>query len=265
MSTLEPPTSRRGHLRDFRLAEGQAPSWYRQSLLKNALAALAPVYFVALAAYVGFAAWLETGAASVVVASLALLAMFALVIRALPGHGHLRFGPANIITAIRAAMVSFFGSAVLFGAGASDPVALVAIVAIALAMDGVDGYFARRTGLISPLGTRFDMEVDAFLILLLSLAALLIGKAGWWVLLIGLMRYGFVLGQAFLPFLNAPLPPSFRRKLICVVQVAALCVILLPIVAPPASTVVAAIALGLIVYSFGVDVIDLARRRHLSP
>ena len=88
------------------------------------------------------------------------------------------------------------------------------------------------------------MEVDAFLILLLSLAALLLGKAGWWVLLIGMMRYGFVLGQTLLPFLNAPLPPSFRRKLICVVQVGALCIILLPVIAPPASTAIAATALA---------------------
>nr|WP_272213681.1 CDP-alcohol phosphatidyltransferase family protein [Marinicella sp. W31]MDC2879637.1 CDP-alcohol phosphatidyltransferase family protein [Marinicella sp. W31] len=153
----------------------------------------------------------------------------------------------------------------LFGdlAAKADTVApvLIGLVVFALALDGVDGYLARRTGLQSALGTRFDMEVDALLILLLSAAAFLLGKAGWWVLAIGLMRYGFVLAQTMLPFLCSPLGPSFRRKLICVIQVSALCAILVPMIAPPVSTAIAAIALVLISYSFGIDVFRLARQR----
>ena len=41
---------------------------------------------------------------------------------------------------------------------------------VALALDGVDGQVARRTRTVSALGARFDMEVDAFLVLVLSVA-----------------------------------------------------------------------------------------------
>ena len=49
------------------------------------------------------------------------------------------------------------------------PVALlVTLAAVALALDAVDGWVARRTGTATALGARFDGEVDAFLILALS-------------------------------------------------------------------------------------------------
>ena len=269
MSTLGPPTAGSGELHRIALAarHGDRDAAWRR--LKNAALALGVIYAVSLAAFGLLAYHFETGLATPIAAALLLLAIFAIVIRSLPGHPHERFGPANIITAIRASLTSFFGAAVLFAepAAEADPLLtwLIVIVIIALALDGIDGNLARRTGLQSSLGTRFDMEVDALLILLLSVAAFLLGKAGIWVLAIGLMRYGFVLGQICLPFLTAPLPPSFLRKLICVVQVAALCLILAPAIAPPVSTAIAATALVLITYSFGVDVFGLARRRYRRP
>ena len=42
------------------------------------------------------------------------------------------------------------------------------LAAVALALDPADGWLARRTGTASALGARFDGEVDAFLILALS-------------------------------------------------------------------------------------------------
>ena len=138
---------------------------------------------------------------------------------------------------------------------------LILFVLLALILDGVDGYLARAFSLSSALGARFDMEIDALLILVLSIAGLILGKAGWWVLAIGLMRYGFVFAQVFLPALAGPLPPSFRRKLICVVQVAALCLILVPFVVPPISTFIALLALALLAYSFAVDTRYLLQKR----
>ena len=50
---------------------------------------------------------------------------------------------------------------------------------VALALDGVDGQVARRTGTVSALGARFDMEVDAFLVLVLSVhVAVLVDAVG---------------------------------------------------------------------------------------
>ena len=42
------------------------------------------------------------------------------------------------------------------------------LASVALILDGVDGKVARRTRNASAFGARFDMEVDAFLILVFS-------------------------------------------------------------------------------------------------
>ena len=189
--------------------------------------------------------------------------IFVLALGALADHPFARFGHANLVTAFRAALVSLVGAGVfcfehlasshgvLFG--------LVALVVFALVLDGVDGYLARRQGLESDFGARFDMEVDALLILILSAAAALLDKAGPWVLMIGLMRYAFVMAGWFEPRLNGPLFPSLRRKIICVLQIAALCLLLVPVVVSPVSTVIAVLALLLLVYSFAVDIRHLLR------
>jgi phosphatidylglycerophosphate synthase len=238
-------------------------------LRRDAFASLCAIFAAAVPGYLFWGMRLSTGPAAVVSAALLLLVIFALVIHALPNHGHQRFGYANVVTAIRAAIVSLLAMTVLFAVDrhALEPAlpTLIILVAVTLALDGVDGHVARRYRQVSALGARFDMEIDALLILTLSAASLLFGKAGWWVLLIGAMRYGFVLGQSASPRLRAPLPASTRRKLICVVQVVALCVSLAPMLVPPVSSVIAAVALALLSYSFAVDTLFLLRQRKPSP
>ena len=87
-----------------------------------------------------------------------------------------------------------------FGGPISVPT-LVSLSAVALVLDAVDGWVARRTGTVSSLGARFDMEVDAFLILVLSVyVARLTGD--WWVLTIGAARYVFVAVGRLQPWLR---------------------------------------------------------------
>jgi phosphatidylglycerophosphate synthase len=93
---------------------------------------------------------------------------------------------------------------------------LVAIGAVAIALDGLDGYLARRNNTVSVLGARFDMEVDAFLILVLSV--LVCRTVGPWVLAIGLMRYAFVAAMFVMPRLRATLPFSRARKVVAAMQ-----------------------------------------------
>ena len=57
---------------------------------------------------------------------------------------------------------------------------LVVLAAVALVLDGVDGQVARRTGTVSALGARFDMEVDAFLMLVLSVYVASSWPRGCW-------------------------------------------------------------------------------------
>ena len=105
----------------------------------------------------------------------------------------MRFGPANAVTAARSTLVGLITALVAtsFTAPISVPL-LIGLTVPALALDAVDGWIARRTHTISELGARFDMEVDAFLILVLS--AYVAQDLGWWVLTIGLLRYAFVVG-----------------------------------------------------------------------
>ena len=80
-----------------------------------------------------------------------------------------RFGPANRVTLARAALVG--GVTALVADPSAEPAAADgagALTAVALILDAVDGKVARRTGTLRALGARFDMEVDAFLILVLS-------------------------------------------------------------------------------------------------
>ncbi|WP_437352752.1 CDP-alcohol phosphatidyltransferase family protein [Neorhizobium petrolearium] len=224
-----------------------------------AVAALLIVSMHSLGDYLG----MDTAAAGT--AFIIYAAVSAIALGNLHAHGHGRFGAANSITTLRAAIAAALGGLVLasgeFGA-ASDAGSLWligAIVAVALALDGIDGYLARRTGTASRFGARFDMEVDALLILFLSLAAFLLAKAGVWVLLIGLMRYAYVALQFIFPPLRRELPPSTRRKAICVIQGVALCLVLFPAVMPPVSTALAAGALASLAYSFAVDVVFLVQ------
>lgn len=238
------------------------------ALRASALIVLGGIFAVALVGYGLAAVYLSLGRDAFVAASVLLLFIFALVVNGLHHHGFERFGFANAVTAVRAAIVSMIAAAVFFpgvpGGVESAPWAFVALVLVALALDGVDGYLARSYQHESVLGARFDMEIDALLILCLSTAAFLLGKAGPWVLLIGLMRYGFVMAQYVAPRLKAPLPQSFRRKLVCVVQVAAMCLVLVPGTVPPVSSGLSAIALLLLAYSFAVDCLYLLRQAEVD-
>ena len=174
-------------------------------------------------------------------------------------HPFARFGPANQLTLVRAAFVAALAG--LIGEQGAAFAALAFVLAIVAALlDAVDGPVARATGMASAFGARFDMETDAALMLVLAALAWQLDKAGPWVLASGLARYAFVAAGAAMPWLRAPLPPSFRRKLVCGVQTAALVTVLAPVLSPPASSALAALALGLLLSSFAADVVWL--RRH---
>ncbi|WP_194396195.1 CDP-alcohol phosphatidyltransferase family protein [Microbacterium atlanticum] len=196
------------------------------------------------------AAWAAGGAYLIV--STSLLA------RALGRRGTERFGAANVVTATRSMLVGVVTALVVASFwGEASVVLFVSIVALALVLDGVDGYVARRTGSESELGARFDMEVDAFLLLLLSVydAPLV----GWWVLTIGLLRYAFVGAGWMLPWMRATLPPRYWRKVVTAASGIALAIVASQLLPPAANIVVALVALALVLESFGRDVIWLFR------
>lgn len=193
-----------------------------------------------------------------------LAGTYAIVSRIGASHPHARFGPANTLTLIRlmlACLLAGFAADLLVGDGGSQPWLLFALATAALVLDGLDGLAARASGLASAFGARFDMETDAFLILVLCVLALALGKAGPWVLAGGVMRYAYVAAGTVWPVLTGPLPPAWRRKVIAVLQGGVLTALLMPIITPPLSSIAAAVALLLLTYSFGIDIVLLIRAR----
>jgi phosphatidylglycerophosphate synthase len=175
------------------------------------------------------------------------------------------FGAANQVTLLRAALAALLLG--LAGESAADAAAwfAVGIAVPALLLDGVDGWLARRLGIASDFGARFDMETDAALILVLSLLAWQFGKAGAWVLLAGLMRYGFVAAGFALPWLRRSLPVSRRRQTVCVLQGVALLLCLAPWLHPPLSGGVALVGVVSLCWSFAVDLRWLIREARRAP
>ena len=165
-----------------------------------------------------------------------------------------RLGPADRITLLRAAGVAALAG-LPFQVELADATlwTAAAIAGLLLLMDGVDGVVARRTGTSSGFGARFDMELDAFFILVLCLLVWQGGEVGPWVLLIGLLRYLFVAAGLLLPALVEPLPDSLRRKIACVIQVVALLLSLAPLTTARQAEIIALTALLLLIYSFAVD------------
>jgi phosphatidylglycerophosphate synthase len=164
-----------------------------------------------------------------------------------------RLGPANAVTLIRALLVGGVTALVAYSVQRPAPVGvLVALVAVALALDGVDGRVARRTGSTSALGARFDMEIDAFLILVLSV--FVAAPLGWWTVAIGAFRYAFVAASWALPWLTAPLAPKFSRKVVAAVQGIVLVVATTGVLPQPLTLAVVALALGSLTWSFGRDI-----------
>ncbi|HEY2315773.1 MAG TPA: CDP-alcohol phosphatidyltransferase family protein [Streptosporangiaceae bacterium] len=166
--------------------------------------------------------------------------------------------PADWVTLTRAVLTA--GVAGLVAASFGRPVSIMALVTlstIALILDGVDGQVARRTATATPLGGRLDGEVDAFLILLLSIAVS--QDYGSWVLVIGAARYALLLAGWLMPWLAAPLPPRYWRKVVAAVQGIVLTVAVSGVLDRLAGMIAVAVALLLLAESFGRDVIWLYR------
>ncbi len=188
--------------------------------------------------------------------ALATLAVgFALAVRGMAvDYPHRLLGGCNLVTATRLAMTAALAASL---AGTSPEAwnwAVPALALTALALDGIDGWLARRQGLRSDFGARFDMEVDSGLAAILALSALAEGRAGAELLVLGAARYAFVAAALALPWLAAPLPESLRRKTVCVLQIAALVALSMPVLPAEAARPLALAAAALLTWSFARDI-----------
>lgn len=161
---------------------------------------------------------------------------------------------ANLVTAFRAALVVLLATQIPAVPTRSTAWLAVLLATAAAVSDGIDGWLARRTRTESRFGARFDMETDALLILVLSILVWRWGKAGPWVLLIGVMRYLFVASGWVWSWMRGRLSPTMRGKTVAVWQMVTLIVSIGPIVPVWLSTAGCAVSLALLIWSFGIDV-----------
>jgi phosphatidylglycerophosphate synthase len=190
-------------------------------------------------------------------------ATWALLVRGLRRTGRAGLGPADRVTLGRTVLVGGVTALAVDGLVRAVPLPLVvALTGVALALDGVDGQVARRTRTASGFGARFDMEVDAFLILVLSV--LLIGPVGPWAVALGGMRYAFVAAGAVRPWILAPLPPRLSRKAVAALQGVVLVVAVAGVLPAGVTRAAVAGALAALCWSFGRDLGWLVRHRQPS-
>ncbi|WP_457946138.1 CDP-alcohol phosphatidyltransferase family protein [Pseudarthrobacter sp. alpha12b] len=220
-----------------------------------------PDAFGAVSVYVLSALWLTTLSPSAMVLQLAGLGAGAVVTVAAAGSVLRRIPrfstPADRVTLVRAVLVALCAvlSVPQLFTGRRTDLLLPLLGGAAFLLDGLDGVVARRTGTSSAAGARFDSATDAALVLVLSVAAAPV--AGPWTLGTGAMYYAFVAAGLLRPHLRVALPPSASRKAIGAFQPFALLVGLLPGMPPVATALVPALALGLLVFSFTRDVVQL--------
>src|SRR5215472_5962289 len=258
-----PPTIRladEGAVPTIRLAGESAPPTIRLATILGMLATAALLGVVSATAGLGVAGWIA-GLATGSVAT-------ALLVTARMRSDQPAILPADWVTLARTLLIAGVAGVVADSLGRPvSTTALVTLSSVALALDAVDGQVARRTGTATPLGARIDGEVDAFLILLLSIAVS--QDYGVWELVIGAARYALLLAGWLIPWLAAPLPPRYWRKVVAAVQGIVLTVAASGVPSRLVGMIAVAAALLLLAESFGRDVIWLYRtgagpRAHLA-
>jgi phosphatidylglycerophosphate synthase len=105
------------------------------------------------------------------------------------------FGPANAVTAIRLSMIGCLCAMGLRGVGPASAL----LVLVIFALDGLDGWLAKRGGHAAAFGASFDMECDALLVLVCCLVLYLNRRLGAFILLPGFLRYLYAIAIACFP------------------------------------------------------------------
>jgi phosphatidylglycerophosphate synthase len=169
--------------------------------------------------------------------------------RGLAGHRTDRLSLAGWVTLARASVAVVVAALVADSFDRHAPVTmLVSLTALALVLDAVDGKVARRTRTTATLGARFDGEVDAFLILVLSVYVA--RSAGAWVLAIGAARYAFLAAAWPASWMREPLPPRYWRKFVAATQGVVLAIAAADVLPPAVNRAALVAALALLAESF---------------
>ncbi len=232
------------------MSEAAALRARRAGPASGLLAPAAMLAGLAVTAGLGPAGW-TAGAACAAIMAAALARGLA------PGEP---LGAANAVTLARATAALGVAALVADSFARETPAGLlVALAAVALALDAADGWVARRTGTATALGARFDGEVDAFLIAALSIYAA--PRYGAWVLAMGAARYVFLAGERARPWMRLPLPPRRWRRVVAATGGVVLTVAAADVLPRATMQVLLALALAALAASFAECTWWLWRRR----
>jgi hypothetical protein len=155
------------------------------------------------------------------------------------------FGLANLLTSLRVLLLLMAAAYLL----RLSELALLASLSMAFLLDALDGAVARRLGDATEFGAAFDTETDALFVLVLGLALWLRDGVQAWVLIPGVLRYGYVLVLALFP----PGVAAVQRPLFGRMAFVSSSVLLLTAKAMPGTAAVVSAAVGVIIScaSFG--------------
>lgn len=231
----------------------------RQVVLDATATAVAGLALSSLAAALAGHAYMTTASVAAAGVAIGLLpALFSAIalLRRSPRFSTI----ADRVTLTRAVLASGCAALTAMALVGAVPVRtwwMFGLAASALLLDAVDGAVARRTGSASEAGAHLDMQVDAGLLVVLSIAVALV--LGPWVLLIGAMRYLYVAATWLRPELGAPLPRSEFRRWVSGLQGTILALAIAPIVPEDLATSAVLFALVMLLVSFGSQVVILER------
>jgi len=205
----------------------------------------------------------SAGAAGVLAGLGLAVVVHTLLVRSLARRGLTALGPADRVTLARAWLTCGVAALTVGGPGGGGATtALLVLAGSALALDAVDGQVARRTGTVSALGARFDMEVDALLILVLSVSVA--RTTGWWVLAMGMARYAVLAAALVASWLRAGVAARTWRKVVAAIQGVVLTLAAGDLLPVGWATPALAVAATLLAVSFLTEVAELWRRRALA-
>ncbi len=214
----------------------------------------------------GLLLWALAGTIGLSAAGWAIGLICGALLSAVLAHGLSRYrsdglGAADWVTLARASLAVVVAALVADSFAHRALVALlVSIVGLALVLDFVDGWVARHMSTTGMLGAWFDGEVDAFLIMILSVYVA--RSAGAWVLAIGAARYAFLVAGWPLAWMRAPLPPRYWRKVVTATVGIVLLIAVADVLPRAVNQAILVGALILLVESFGRDVVWLWTHRN---
>ena len=138
---------------------------------------------------------------------------------------------ANALTVLRILMVPLFGWLMLTENGQSTTMRwwALGVFLVAIGTDWVDGYLARRMGLITAFGKLMDPIADKALIGTALIALSLIDQLPWWVTVVILIREIGITLMRFVVIRRGVIPASKGGKLKTVLQSVGLSMLVAPI------------------------------------